>query len=269
MATITVTKGHNAPTGFVTGDTVTPATLNAAQTPVVALTAGSIVNDDISSGAEIVLSKLATGALPAAITVTTANVVDASITAAKLNGAQTGSAPIYGCRAWVNFDGTLTNVTSNAYSRTTTTVTVTKSAHGLTTGNKLVISSASDSGLHTAANTASAEIVRVDDNNFTFQTASTGPSTGTLTYARGIRGSGNVASVTRNGTGDYTVTFATALPSANYSAVASSGNLDASTGAESTTTTDRTTASFSVYTANSTNTPPAANRAEVSVVVFG
>jgi hypothetical protein len=30
------------------------------------------------------------------------------VTPAMLNGAQTGSAPIYGCRAWVNFDGTLT-----------------------------------------------------------------------------------------------------------------------------------------------------------------
>jgi hypothetical protein len=32
-----------------------------------------------------------------------------------------------------------------------------------------------------------------------------------------IRGSGNVSSVTRNGTGDYTVNFTTAMPDANYS----------------------------------------------------
>jgi hypothetical protein len=266
MATLTVTKGYNSPDGFVSGETITPAKLNSAQSPAVALDTETIVNNDISPSAAIALAKIATGALPAAITVTTANLVDASVTAAKLSGAQTGSAPIYGCRAWVNFDGTLTNVTGNAYSRTTTTVTVTKSAHGLTTGNKLVISSATDSGLNTAANTASAEIVRVDDNNFTFQTASTGTTTGTLTYARGIRGSGNVASVTRNGTGNYTVTFATALPSANYSAVATAGALDTDSNAESTATTNRTTASFSVYTAN---TVSAANRAEVSVVVFG
>lgn len=38
--------------------------------------------------------------------IVTADIADANITAAKLNGAQTGSAPIYGCRAWVNFDGT-------------------------------------------------------------------------------------------------------------------------------------------------------------------
>ena len=49
---------------------------------------------------------------------TTANLVDASVTAAKLSGAQTGSAPIYGCRAWVNFDGTLTNVTDPIASST-------------------------------------------------------------------------------------------------------------------------------------------------------
>ena len=54
-----------------------------------------------------------------------------------------GSAPIYACRAWVNFDG------------------------------------------------------------------KTSPGT--------IRASGNVSSVTRNGTGDYTVNFTTAMPDANYS----------------------------------------------------
>lgn len=32
----------------------------------------------------------------------------------------------------------------------------------------------------------------------------------------GVRASGNVASVTKNGTGDYTVTFTTAMPDANY-----------------------------------------------------
>ncbi len=31
---------------------------------------------------------------------------DASVTAAKLDGGQTGSAPIYGCRAWANMNGT-------------------------------------------------------------------------------------------------------------------------------------------------------------------
>jgi hypothetical protein len=44
---------------------------------------------------------------------------------------------------------------------------------------------------------------------------------GTGTVA--IRASGNVSSITDNGTGDYTVNFATAMPDANYSGVATSG----------------------------------------------
>jgi hypothetical protein len=60
-----------------------------------------------------------------------------------LNGAQSGSAPIYGARAWCNFDGTLT---------------------------------------------------------------------GTITP----RASGNIASIVKNGTGDYTITFTTAMQDAFY-----------------------------------------------------
>jgi hypothetical protein len=66
------------------------------------------------------------------------------VTAASLDGTQNGSAPIYGARAWVNFNGT-----------------------------------------------------------------------GTVA----IRASGNVSSITDNGTGDYTVNFTTAMPDANYCAV--------------------------------------------------
>jgi hypothetical protein len=43
---------------------------------------------------------------------------------------------------------------------------------------------------------------------------------GTGTVA--IRASGNVSSITDNGSGDYTVNFATAMPDINYSAVANS-----------------------------------------------
>ena len=71
-----------------------------------------------------------------------------NVAAARITGAlnATGSAPIYACRAWVNFNGT-----------------------------------------------------------------------GTVA----IRASGNVSSITDNGTGDYTVNFTTAMSDANYSAVAS------------------------------------------------
>jgi hypothetical protein len=45
---------------------------------------------------------------------------------------------------------------------------------------------------------------------------------GTGTVA--IRASGNVTSITDNGTGDYTVNFTTAMSDANYSAVSTSSN---------------------------------------------
>lgn len=77
-----------------------------------------------------------------------ATVTNGSITAPKLSGAQTGSAPIFGIRAWVSFNGT-----------------------------------------------------------------------GTVT----VRGSANVSSITDNGTGDYTINFATAMPDANYAVCGSSG----------------------------------------------
>jgi len=86
------------------------------------------------------------------LTGTASAIADGCVTAAKLNGAQTGSAPIYGCRAWVRFSGTGT------------------------------------------------------------------PS---------IAGSGNIASVTRNGSsavGLYNVTFTTAMPSDAYSVVVSAVN---------------------------------------------
>lgn len=46
---------------------------------------------------------------------------------------------------------------------------------------------------------------------------------GTGTVA--IRGSGNVTSVTDNGTGDYTVNFTTAMPAGNYSTAACASRL--------------------------------------------
>jgi hypothetical protein len=38
--------------------------------------------------------------------ITTAEIAGSAVTPAKLSGAQSGSAPIFGARAWVNFDGT-------------------------------------------------------------------------------------------------------------------------------------------------------------------
>ena len=68
------TYGHT----FTSGDTLTPTKLNNARTVT------DIVNADIKSDAAIALTKLATGALPTAITVASANLVDGNVTLAKL-----------------------------------------------------------------------------------------------------------------------------------------------------------------------------------------
>ena len=89
--------------------------------------------------------------------VTTAKVNDAAVTPAKLSGAQSGSAPVFGIRAWVNFDGTKDSTGASSTSNTN----------------------------------------------------------------RQIRASGNVASVLRNGAGDYTISFTTAMSDINYAAFGS------------------------------------------------
>jgi hypothetical protein len=102
------------------------------------------------------ITGISAGGLPDA-SIVTADIADGNITPAKLSGGQSGSAPVYGCRAWVNFDGTRNE-------------------------------------------------------------ADTGASTNGANVK--IRASGNVASVLKNSTGDYTITFTTAMPDANYSIVA-------------------------------------------------
>jgi hypothetical protein len=78
---------------FTSGDTVTPTKLNSART------VSEIVNADIKSDAAIALSKLATGALPAAITVASDNLVDGTIVNADINA----SAAIAGTKVDPNF----------------------------------------------------------------------------------------------------------------------------------------------------------------------
>jgi hypothetical protein len=51
---MTVTLGYNAPSGFVAGETVTPAKLNSLGQPVIS----AIVNNDISNSAAIAGTKV-------------------------------------------------------------------------------------------------------------------------------------------------------------------------------------------------------------------
>jgi hypothetical protein len=185
---------------------------------------GGLINSDIDAAAAIAFSKLAAldsanilvgngsnvatkVAVTGDVTISNAGVTaigSAKVTAPMLTGAQTGSAPIYGCRAWVNFDGTtVTNV--GGEDRCT------------------------------------------------------------------IRASGNVSKVVRNGTGNYTVTFTTAMPDANYcvQAVTSGDGVDASFAYEANTTTARDTATSSSVIIQVTNQAgTVANRVSNSVAIF-
>ena len=78
-----------------------------------------------------------------------------------------------------------------------------------------------------------------------------------------IRGSGNVTSITDNGTGNYTVNFTTAMPDANFATVVAASRVGADGYAG--VANNRTTASVSVLTYEAGNF---ADQAEVSVAVF-
>lgn len=132
--------------------------------------------------------------------------------------ATTGSAPYYGARAWVNFNGTANSNVSGTYSQSGTTVTVTITAHGLSVGN--IISIDITSG--TAADSDSRVVATVPTaNTFTYTAINSLTTSGNCTLLRNtIRGSKNVSSVSDNATGSYTVNFITVMADANYCIVA-------------------------------------------------
>ena len=70
--------------GGIATDAVTTAKIQDGAVTSAKIADGTIVNADIGSSAAIALSKLATGALPTAITVATANINNLAITAAKI-----------------------------------------------------------------------------------------------------------------------------------------------------------------------------------------
>jgi hypothetical protein len=131
-------------------------------------------------------------------------------------------ATAYGCRAWVNFNGSSNSANlSGTYSRTSpsTTLTVTATAHGLIVGSSVNLDFTTGTGLdgiYTVVTVA-------DANTFTVTTVASTTTSGNVTLLRNtIRASGNVSSITDNGTGDYTVNFTTAMPDANYAVAFSS-----------------------------------------------
>jgi len=126
--------------------------------------------------------------------------------------------PQFGCRAWVNFNGTANTNLTGTYSQSGTTVTVTATAHGLIVGSSInadITSGTGVDGIYTVT-------AITDANTFTYTAGTSLTTSGNITLLRNtIRASGNVSSITDNGTGDYTVNFTTAMVDANYAAVGS------------------------------------------------
>jgi hypothetical protein len=178
MATITVTPIKT----FVSGETVTPAKLNQLSQSTVALTAATIVAADIASNA-----------------VTTAKILNDNVTNAKLASG------------------------IDASKLTTGTLPIARIANETIDTAKLADNAVTDAKLSLAANAGEIKKALNADNpppifacrswvNFD-GTRDSGGDSNTSNTDRFIRASGNVSSVTKTGTGAYTINFTTAFPS--------------------------------------------------------
>jgi trimeric autotransporter adhesin len=123
----------------------------------------------------------------------------------------------YLCRAWVNIDGTATQRTGT-YTISGTTVTISITSHGLSTGNLAQLDFSSGDGVD-----GRYSVTVINANSYTITNPVSGSTGGNVTQDSMIRASGNVSSITDNATGDYTVNFTTAMPDINYCAVGTNG----------------------------------------------
>jgi hypothetical protein len=158
--------------------------------------------------------------------------------------------PIYNCpttaKAWVSFNGTynavqganLTTVTFNVQTGSTS-VTANKASHGLVAGVGFTISgeTGSLSSLNGAQTVDSIGTTTNTLSNFFFTTTTPSTVTKSVTGSTTILLGGtiydqyNVSSITKNGTGDFTVNFTTPLNNTYYT-VAGSSKFDSSATAE-------------------------------------
>jgi hypothetical protein len=83
-----------------------------------------------------------------------------------------------------------------------------------------------------------------------------------------IRASGNVSSITDNGTGDYTANFTTAMPDANYGYALSGSQVGANQSNINPRDAGFATSSFRITTFNMDATPAARDYDLVSISVF-
>ena len=121
---------------FATGDQVTAAKLNAAVNSAT-FAAGAV--DDVTiglSGGVLIVKELGiTSNKLASDSVTTAKITDANVTPAKLStGAPTWTSSTLSVAGSLDFSAISTTATPGTYGRSGTTVTISMTGHGMTTG---------------------------------------------------------------------------------------------------------------------------------------
>ena len=187
----TVTTGHNSPTGFVGAETVTATKLNDH---VNAATVTNIVNADISASAAIALSKLATGALPTAITVASANLVDGTI----VNADVSASAAIAGTKIAPDF-GAQNVVTTGTLGAGATTVGTLAAAATTLSGNLTLGDNNIVAGTTTGAKIGTATTQKLAFYNATPIVQPAGANQAALTNSTGGTADGTLAAVSGSG----------------------------------------------------------------------
>lgn len=95
---ISLQADSTLPQGYILVDGQRVASVSTTGGLSATLAANTVTTSSLVSGS-VTTEKIAPGA------VITAAIASGAVTAAKMAGGQTGDAPVYGCRAWVNFDG--------------------------------------------------------------------------------------------------------------------------------------------------------------------
>ncbi|MHA3051826.1 hypothetical protein [Acinetobacter sp. ANC 4640] len=118
--------------------------------------------------------------------------------------------PVYACRAWVNFNSV---PLSGTYTQSGTTVTVTMTAHSMSVG--MPVNLTTTSGTAISGNYLIATVI--DANTFTYTAGTNLTTSGNIIRNLYVRASGNILSIIDNGgLGDYTINFIVPMPHVWY-----------------------------------------------------
>lgn len=170
-----------------------------------------------------------------------------------------GNAPVYACRAWVVFSGLPVNNTT--YSQSGTAIVVTSNGHGLSPGMIVDLNFTTGSALD-----GPYVIQSTNTNTYTVLAADSKTTSGFVTQNTVIKASGNVSSITDNGTGDYTLNFTEDMPDANYAAVVTFSTIGVGSGGFVYYPVAPTTSAFRFVTKNTAN--ESADFGHISVAFF-